>query len=151
MISQFLKSDVIFQLCVLSLWLGPFFEWFCVEKTNAGLRTVHDEVTRLCIKWIPREVHGTCNLRLDRHGNVKSRVPARRDSTQAKACLVVEKASTLNALLGVSDRNFRRPELIKKICVQDIIGRGGWVIDEDSVVFPVVGDDVTCMQCEVCV
>ena len=62
---------------------------------------------------------------------------------------MVEQTSTLNALLGVSDRNFRRPELIKKICVQGIIGRGGWVIDEDSVVFPVVGDDVTCMQCEV--
>ena len=144
-----MKSDVIFQLCVLSLWLGPFFEWFCVEQSSAWLHTGYDEMAVLGIKRIPGKVHGTSDHWLDRHRKFKTQVPPSCDSTQAKACLVVEQASTLNALLGVSDRNFRRPELIKKMWVQGIIGRWGWIIDEDSVIFPVVGDDVTRMQCEV--
>ena len=153
MFGQFLDSDVIFQLCVLSLRLGPFFEWFCVEQSSAWLHTGYDEMAVLGIKRIPGKVHGTSDHWLDRHRKFKTQVPPSCDSTQAKACLVKDKASTLCALLGVSDVHFVfwRPELVQKIRFQEEIGQRIWVIDEDSVIFPEEGDAVTCMKGKVCI
>ena len=153
MIRQFLNSDVIFQLCVLSLWLGPFFQWFCVEQSSAWLHTGYDEMAVLGIKRIPGKVHGTSDHRLDRHRKFKTQVPPSCDSTQAKACLVKDKASTLCTLLGVSDVHFvfDSPELIQKIRVQDVVGLGVGVIDKHASIFPEECDGVTCMESKVCI
>ena len=41
--------------------------------------------------------------------------------------------------------------VVQKLVKLESVEKGGWIIDEDSVIFPEEGDAVTCMKGKVCI